>query len=109
MMEKPNLSFIIEIAGDDEAFQNSILEIIKTEFREEVNLFKTNFSLKKYKEAAHNVHKIKHKIGLLGLEKALINLSGILSGSKTYGNERIEIQPKFLKKNLKICFNVLIL
>lgn len=49
MMEKPNLSFIIEIAGDDEAFQNSILEIIKTEFREEVNLFKTNFSLKKYK------------------------------------------------------------
>ena len=32
------------------------------------------------------------------LEKALINLSGILSGSKTYGNERIEIQPKFLKK-----------
>lgn len=37
------------------------------------------------------------------LEKALINLSGILSGSKTYGNERIEIQPKFLKnKNNKI-------
>ena len=31
MMEKPNLSFSIEIAGDDEAFQNSILEIIKTE------------------------------------------------------------------------------
>ena len=32
------------------------------------------------------------------MEKALINLSGILSGSKTYGNEKIEIQPKFLKK-----------
>ena len=37
------------------------------------------------------------------LEKALINLSGILSGSKTYGNEKIEIQPKLLKnKNKKI-------
>jgi len=32
------------------------------------------------------------------LEKALVNLSGILSGSKTYGNEKIELQPKFLKK-----------
>ena len=31
------------------------------------------------------------------LEKAQINLSGILSGSKTYGQEEIEIQPKFLK------------
>ena len=31
------------------------------------------------------------------LEKAQINLSGILSGSKTYGQEKIEIQPKFLK------------
>ena len=37
------------------------------------------------------------------LEKALINLSGILSGSKSYGKEKIEIQPKFLKsKNNKI-------
>ena len=31
------------------------------------------------------------------LEKALINLSGILSASKTYGQEKIEIQPKFNK------------
>ena len=31
------------------------------------------------------------------LEKALINLFGILSSSKTYGNEKIEIQKKFTK------------
>ena len=34
------------------------------------------------------------------LEKALINLFGILSSSKTYGNEKIEIQKKF-RKNKK--------
>ena len=34
------------------------------------------------------------------LEKALINLTGILSGSMTYGQEVIEIQPK-LSKNKK--------
>ena len=32
------------------------------------------------------------------LEKAQINLTGILSGSKTYGHEKIEIQPKFFNK-----------
>jgi hypothetical protein len=66
-MEIPNLSFIKEIAGDDEIFQKRILEIIKTEFTEEVSLFKTNFSLKKYEDAANDVHKIKHKISLLAL------------------------------------------
>ena len=36
------------------------------------------------------------------LEKALVKLSGILSGSKTYGSEKIEIQPKFFKNKKKI-------
>ena len=42
----------------------------------------------------------------IALEKAQINLSGILSGSKTYGQEKIEIQPKLLKnkKNIIIKF-----
>ena len=38
------------------------------------------------------------------LEKALINLSGILSGSKTYGEEKIEVQPKNFKKDKKKIF-----
>lgn len=39
-----------------------------------------------------------HKFRIeITLEKAQINLSGILSGSKTYGQEKIEIQPKFSK------------
>ena len=35
------------------------------------------------------------------LEKALINLTGILSSSMTYGQEKIEIQPKLLKNTKK--------
>lgn len=39
-----------------------------------------------------------HKFRIeITLEKAQINLSGILSSSKTYGQEKIEIQPKFSK------------
>lgn len=70
-MEKPNLSLIKEISGNDIEFENSILDIIKLEFPDEVNLFKTNFEEKKYLEASSNVHKIKHKISLLGLKKGL--------------------------------------
>ena len=39
------------------------------------------------------------------LEKALLKLSGILYGSKTYGSEKIEIQPKFSKNKKKISIN----
>lgn len=70
-MEQPNLSVIKEISGNDSDFQNSILEIIKTEFPGEVSTFVENFDSKNYLEAANNVHKIKHKISLLGLEKGL--------------------------------------
>lgn len=67
-MEQPNLVFIKEIVGEDKAFQKSLLDIIKKEFPEEVKLFTKNFALKKYHEASNNVHKIKHKISLLGLK-----------------------------------------
>ncbi|APZ45596.1 hypothetical protein BW723_04475 [Polaribacter reichenbachii] len=70
-MELPNLSVIKEISGNDIEFQNSILEIIKTEFPEEVDLFKQNFNSKNYIEASNNVHKIKHKISLLALNNGL--------------------------------------
>lgn len=70
-MEQPNLSLIKEISGNDITFQNSILEIIKKEFPVEVALFKENFSANNFLEASKNVHKIKHKISLLGLEKGL--------------------------------------
>jgi hypothetical protein len=71
-MEVPNLSFIKEIAGEDVPFQNSILDIIKKEFPEEVKSFTTNFALKNYIEATNDVHKIKHKISLLGLEEGFV-------------------------------------
>lgn len=93
-MEQPNLSVIKEISGNDIDFQNSILEIIKTEFPEEVNLFKENFKAKNFNEASNNVHKIKHKISLLGLEKGLETASEFEIALKT-GN--IKLHHNFLE------------
>ena len=38
--------------------------------------------------------------------KALINLTGILSKSMTYGQEKVEIQPKLIKNQKKNYLNL---
>ncbi len=93
-MEKPNLSLIKEISGNDIEFENNILNIIKLEFPEEVKLFKTNFEEKKYIEASNNIHKIKHKISLLGLKKGLETASAYEIELKE-GN--IKLHPNFIE------------
>ena len=70
-MENPNLNYIRELSGGDTAFEESILSVLKKEFPEEFTLFKNNFESKDYEESANNVHKIKHKISILGMTKSL--------------------------------------
>lgn len=66
--EQPNLSMIQEISSDED-FQKNVLEIIKKEFLEEVQLFEKQYQNQQFTEAAKQVHKIKHKVGLLALKE----------------------------------------
>ncbi len=69
-MEHPNLSYINELSGGDEAFKNKLITIIKKEFPEEKDVYFKNFKAKNFKASAENVHKLKHKISILGLEES---------------------------------------
>lgn len=69
-MGQPNLSYIYSISGGDIAFEQKLIDIIKVEFPEEKKVYLNNIALKKYKLTAENVHKLKHKISILGLEKS---------------------------------------
>jgi len=69
-MEQPNLSYINSLSGGDKIFEQKLIEIIKIEFPEEKQVYDNNFKNKNYKLAADNVHKLKHKISILGLEKS---------------------------------------
>ncbi|MEN8703669.1 MAG: Hpt domain-containing protein [Polaribacter sp.] len=69
-MEEPNLSFIKEVTGDDDQFQESILTILKKEFPEEKETYLKNISIFNFNAAADDVHKLKHKICLLALSKS---------------------------------------
>jgi len=69
-METPNLSYIESMSGGDTAFEQKLITIIKDEFPQEKQEYTNNISKKHYKLAAENVHKLKHKISILGLEKS---------------------------------------
>lgn len=66
-MEKPNLDYINIIADGDENFKQQLLVILKKDFQKEKQAFIENFDNKNYKVASEYVHKIKHKISMLGL------------------------------------------
>jgi hypothetical protein len=65
----PNLDYIDEIAENDIVFKNKLISIIKNEFPIEKNEFLKNIEENNFLLASQNVHKLKHKINMLGLKK----------------------------------------
>ncbi len=68
-MEHPNISYLQELSGGDIPFERKIIAILKEEFPEEKKVYYENFEGKNFKLAANSVHKLRHKINMLGLEK----------------------------------------
>ncbi|PXY39197.1 histidine kinase [Flavobacterium cheongpyeongense] len=69
-MEEPNFSYISQLSGGDKVFEEKIFKVLKMEFPDEKETYLTNIAKTNFDLASHNVHKIKHKISLLGLEKS---------------------------------------
>jgi len=68
-MEQPNLNYIKELSGGDIDFKKKLIEVVKTELPLEIEEYLTNIERSAYIKAAENVHKLKHKLGILGLEE----------------------------------------
>lgn len=69
-MEKPNSNYINQLSGDNEEFKIKIIGILKRELPEEVGKYREQMQNKNFLLAAGSVHKLKHKISILGLEKS---------------------------------------
>jgi HPt (histidine-containing phosphotransfer) domain-containing protein len=69
-MEQPNLNYINELSGDNLEFKNKIIVILKKELPDEIGVYAEEFKNANYLLAAQSVHKLKHKISILGLEKS---------------------------------------
>ncbi|MCA0131603.1 Hpt domain-containing protein [Winogradskyella alexanderae] len=103
-MEEPNLSYIHSMSGGDKTFEEKLIGIIKKEFPLEKQEYFDNITARNYKRTAANVHKLKHKISILGLEKSYevaVNYEDNLIENKTDGRENFEailqIMTDFLK------------
>jgi len=69
-MEKPNLEYVNQLARGDESIKNELIHVIKTEFPEEKKDYYDSLKQNGFKKIEENVHRIKHKISILGLEKS---------------------------------------
>lgn len=69
-METPNLEYINQLARGDESIKNELINVIKTEFPEEKKDYFESLKQNDFKKIEENVHRLKHKISILGLEKS---------------------------------------
>jgi hypothetical protein len=70
MKELPNIEYIHQLANGDEPIKNRLIEVLKEELPIEVENYYASINKLNWLEAAENVHKLRHKIGFLGLENA---------------------------------------
>lgn len=69
-MEQPNCNYINQLSGDNIVFKDKMLAILKRELPEETDIYQEQMKRKEFVLAAQSVHKLKHKISILGLEKS---------------------------------------
>jgi HPt (histidine-containing phosphotransfer) domain-containing protein len=69
-MEQPNNNYIDQLSGDNLEFKAKMIAILKNELPEEIAIYQHQILHQDWAEAAQCVHKLKHKISILGLEKS---------------------------------------
>ncbi len=69
-MEQPNNIYIEQLSGDNFDFKARMIAILKRELPEEIAIYHNHLQNNDLSEAAQCVHKLKHKISILGLEKS---------------------------------------
>ncbi len=90
-MEHPNLDYIKEISGGNEEFEKKFLTIIQTEFPKEKSEYMENLESENLDESAKIVHKIKHKLGILGLQEGY-RLAIKYEEDLKYGDTKLQSQ-----------------
>lgn len=98
-MEIPSLDYINSIAGGDDDFKRQLINILKEEFPKEKEDFLNNFNRKDYQLAFENVHKLKHKISMFGLENQFVIASEFEENLK---QNNTDLNKKFLDCLAKI-------
>jgi hypothetical protein len=91
-MEEPNIEYIIKLSGNDESVRRKLINVLKYELPLEIEAYYANVNLNQLQQAAFHVHKIKHKMAVLGLQDSY-------ASAEIYEDQlsenRMELQSKF--------------
>jgi len=69
--ERPNLAYVVVLAGtSDFDFERKFIAILKQEFTWDLGKYLYHIKLEEPRAAAEIVHKLKYKIGVLGMSQA---------------------------------------
>jgi len=90
-MEQPNLNYIQTLSGGDKSFEDKIIAIIKSEFPTEEHIYFKNIKVQNYQLTAEIVHKLKHKISILGLEKSY-NVAVAFENNLLDGSTELQVE-----------------
>jgi HPt (histidine-containing phosphotransfer) domain-containing protein len=69
-MEQANSDYINQLCGDNVEFREKMIAILKRELPEEIATYYDQIQNNNFLLAAGCVHKLKHKISILGLKKS---------------------------------------
>jgi HPt (histidine-containing phosphotransfer) domain-containing protein len=69
-MEQANSDYIDQLSGDKAEFRKKLIAILQRELPEEIQNYQSQIQAKNYTLAAASVHKLKHKVSILGLNKS---------------------------------------
>lgn len=70
MSEEPNLINLIQLSDGDDAIKSNLWLVLKEEFTKEVEDYNLKITENNFLLASGIVHKIRHKIGFLGMQDA---------------------------------------
>ena len=94
----------MQIAGGDMLFVKEILQVIHDELPVEILAYQQSINNIAFAEAASNVHKIKHKIAILGMDEGVI-LATIYENQLKKGNRNLENAFQDLLSDMTIFIN----
>lgn len=69
-MEKPNIEYINKLSRNEEVIKQKFIAILKTELPIEIEAYYKSLDLNKWAQTMECIHKLKNKIGILGLEES---------------------------------------
>lgn len=102
MQEIPNLNYIKELSGEDSAFEQKFIGVLKDEFPKEVQSY-LNYIEKQHnlKAAAEIIHKLKHKFNILSLHKAYA-LAVTYEEELLKGNDKLHADFNLILLQIKV-------